>query len=754
MKCIRSLGAVLAGLFALLVPGVCMATTLNVTSFTLSATNHLGIATFSGSITTSAGSNADNVNIQLFPAQTPIGNASATPNYPDIQPGINYAIPVIPGQTNAFTFTVNMSQVGQYGNGKVVLFSAGSNFAVVDWQGGFSLATPLVITTTQLPVTQPVFVTNPSKIIVGTVPGLMATATITNASAIGAITVDAKNTGGFASQDTVTVGTGADQETEKILSTSDYGVTFMTQLVNAHVSGDTITKADTGNYITIPFTIKAPQGWFYTLQYLGMFFQAKSNQGPFYQNWIDCSHPVSNSDPNDNYDIVTGTMQVSMTGFNPGVYNFQYGMFNYGWTQVGTWVYPGDNVAYGNWVTQCPSNQLPSLTTALAPISSKIPFAVGGDLGNTMASQHNENPGDLSGYLTLLKTKTNMTFLRENVDAGMYLSNPTYASQVDDLVNRMWLAGYVPIISAQGLPADNSLAASTTDLQNFDVALAKKYDNMPVVIDICNEPFQYPTWAAWKPIADQIVKAVRVVNQNAVIIVPTEGYSGSAVAAQASPLPPSDNVWAYAVHLYISPSTVLSDVGTGSLPVIAEEYNNGADGGAMDYALQSIPNLKGVAAWAWGRNGLDDSIGLVTSINGAILSLTPGGVQIASDDLLWSSGSLVPAPSSGSTGSGSTGSSGNTSGSGSTGSTGATGATGAQGPPGPQGIPGATGATGAQGPPGPQGIPGATGPQGIPGATGAGVTAAQLAQFNTMQTNITTLQAQMTKLLAALQSLF
>ncbi|MEO7716341.1 MAG: cellulase family glycosylhydrolase [Capsulimonas sp.] len=315
-----------------------------------------------------------------------------------------------------------------------------------------------------------------------------------------------------------------------------------------------------------------------------------------------------------------------------GIYNLQGGVFNTGWTQLGAWLYPGADfeIGGGSWVVKANPATYPSRAAALTPLPSRS-FWLGGNFGNAIASK-GVAANDTVGYFKLLKA-SGMTVQRFSFDADKYLSLPLYQHRVDQDVQNMLAAGVVPVIGAQDMPAGGVSA-----LKTLDTMLAATYKGAPVILNVLNEPHMYASWAAWKADAAPIVDAVKAIDPDMLVVVDGEGYSKDMTGASADPIAGVDF---YGWHAYLPASELAAKAGRG-IPVLLEEYNS-ADP-AFHQALQTIPNLRGVMAWAWTIQGVEDSIGLVKSVDGASFTPTDTGAKILGYYSTWIAGKDVSAP--------------------------------------------------------------------------------------------------------------
>jgi len=392
--------------------------------------------------------------------------------------------------------------------------------------------------------------------------------------------------------------------------------------------------------VTVPFTIKYPSDKALfdpaSLPYNGFTYQAKgdvteSGGGP--SGWVTTDKFVSTTADGDTYMMYQGSFVLTPTTSH-GLKNLQFGLYNQSWSLF-MWVWPGVTFALPGWVQKADPAQYPPISSAFA--KGKAPVALGGNFGNALASLGTA-ANDSAQYFSLLAS-LGMTCLRLNYDADKYLSDPIYPDVVDQVVQHMLMAGVVPCIAPQGMPG-GATAASEAALVKLAGIIAARYVGVPIIQDVVNEPHQYSTWAAWKPVAQRAIDAIKAASPNAQIVVGSEGYSADMTAAAADPFP-AGTILAYCCHLYDGdPAKVAGHIGT-TLPVWVQEYQTpSAD---WHNAVSALPNITGVAAWAWTTPG-QDSLNLVQSIDGAALTLTPVGQGIANIYSAWRTGQAPSVP--------------------------------------------------------------------------------------------------------------
>jgi hypothetical protein len=577
-----------AGLL-LLAPLCGRAATLTLTNPTITATADLGTATFNYSFPAATNQAGQNVDVQLY-LEDSSGNWSSAPLIPETTntaTGLStpVAIPVFPGQTATGSFSINAGTstfgTANYIECRCILFVDGSNFSqsVAD----FTVPITLNVTTTQIQVTQPE--------IVVTSPAAYTAASGTNPAQVSA--------------------------TVEVRWPQSYSV-----------SG-------------------------------GGFWVMFKGSGGWAQNWVSSTNP-STATGLDNYyyadtTLVATTATTSTSGYvptTPGLYNVQYGLFASSWGNDLQWIWPGDNVSIGNWLVTCNPANYPTLTSAFTP-PGKAPIGIGGNWGNFIAQTYTP-ANDSSQYFSLLHA-AGMSVIRFNFNPDWYLADPVYQMVVNQAVQNIMMGGAVPCIAPQDMPTGATLTARAAALQTLDCDLATTFKGEPIILDLCNEPHEYSTWALWAPVAQQIATAMRTIDPNCYIDCPTENFETSAAAASAAPLP-TGTVNVYSIHQY-SPAKLASGaydpapLGYG-IPVWVQEcYNTDPNWyaflGTANTATITVgtttyhPDVVGVENWAYTTPG-QDSLALVSSVNGAVLAYTSDGQTINSILQDWINGTSLP----------------------------------------------------------------------------------------------------------------
>lgn len=121
------------------------------------------------------------------------------------------------------------------------------------------------------------------------------------------------------------------------------------------------------------------------------------------------------------------------------------------------------------------------------------------------------------------------------VQEGGYQSDPTgFTNQVSRLIEEATARGMYALVDWHQLdPGDPNynLARAKT----FFTAIANAHKNKNnIIYDICNEPNSGATWAKIKTYADQIIPVIRAIDNDAVILVGTHGWSTMGLSGDGS----------------------------------------------------------------------------------------------------------------------------------------------------------------------------------------------------------------------------
>lgn len=153
-KTIPTAVSILAATIAL-TPQLCRADA-QIQSSRFTSNTDLGTTTFHWDILLKPGPGG-NYNVQLF-----LQDLNHPGQYITVNPGPAVVLNLFPDSDNTGTFTANLP-VGHYGNGKAVLFAAGSNYAAAMPDIPLS-GMDTTITTTQIRVTKPEIIAYPSSV--------------------------------------------------------------------------------------------------------------------------------------------------------------------------------------------------------------------------------------------------------------------------------------------------------------------------------------------------------------------------------------------------------------------------------------------------------------------------------------------------------------------------------------------------------------------------------------------------------------
>ena len=390
------------------------------------------------------------------------------------------------------------------------------------------------------------------------------------------------------------------------------------------------TSAD--GKLHVKFNIKYPLA--FTDQYSAFWVQ---EDYPFTQVWFPFSGAKHATDPLDNYELLPCELVTPMPA--AGVYTPSFGVFDYNWNKE-EWDYRPITyeVGGGSWVQKADSTKYPKISEALALVG-KAPYAILGNLGNfDIFGDFIENT---VGIFSLLKA-AGLASLRVNFDQDKVRQDVVHQHKLDSLVQNMLSAGIVPCIAPQDLcHADDGLMADRianhTQLVQW---MATTYKGVPVILDPLNEPHDFPTWTAWKPVLESFLTAMRAIDTNAFLCAPLEGYSESGAAANLDPLPTGlANI--YTGHSYHSSPAQLAAAYGGNLPTWIQEYHS--TDSAFHLALAAMPNIKAISAWAWCKTG-EDNLNLISAINGAVIDYTADGQALLALYAQLKAGTAVSVP--------------------------------------------------------------------------------------------------------------
>ena len=564
---------------------------ITVQSMTLSAVADLNSVTFSYTI--ASPSAPANVVVQMFlHRQYSVADGTSADEWRQVVPtdgsGNSLQLGLFPGQNTSGTFTVTGLPLGNYGDVRVILFDAASNFATTlldTMVSGLNLS----ITTMQLRVTAPMLVIN---------------------------TESAQTP-------------GADGSVH-IPYTLKFPQSFITQyngvFVLAKGSGgsvqpwldiskpSTATGPDPYFFVNGEIVLPAPKSGIYSLQF-GLF-----NYSWKLLQWI-------------------GT-------------DFSYEIGGDAWVQKcpAASLPPRLVVSGGRWVTL--DGQAFNWGSISTPKSmSAVTFVRGGDFGNAVVwtdSPLNNTPQyfALLRYSGLRWIRTNYDsdkYLSSPI--YQHLVDQIVQNQLQGGLYPIIGPQGLPS-SSQGT------AGQIAQLVKLQQIIAAKYLGLPVWINLCNEPHELGDWVSCSAAMQSAASAVRAIDPNALITCPFEGYSkGSTANAAKAPIA-ATHIDLYDYHAYNTPdelhANLLPALAAG-MPILVGEYGGG-DGAylhAINIALQQLSatyfNLLAAGPWAFTTPG-QDSLPLVESVSGATLKFTPQGAQVSLDFNSWDAGVPISVP--------------------------------------------------------------------------------------------------------------
>ena len=393
----------------------------------------------------------------------------------------------------------------------------------------------------------------------------------------------------------------------------------------------------------------------------GAFFVMAKGDGGFDQQLVEMKNAVSASNAtNPHLEI---PVHLTLHNAKPGLWNMQFGLYNRGFDKQLQWLWPGIDYEVGGdqWVQKASGETIPPrlhvrnrrfVTLAGKPYDfygahpeskKAVSFARGGNYGNAITwTIHPEL--NRPGYFTLLK-ELGCKFIRFNFNPDRYPKEALYQHAVDQIVQNIWAAGLYPIIAPQDLPKGDTLQERVDKGLQVARTMAAKYAGKSVWLELCNEPHEFTSWAAWKPVAIRYIQAIRKIDPEAFVIVPFENYGFDGREAAQSPIT-EVAVDLYDGHAYLKPEDIVPHYGSAiaaGLPVLIGEYGGGNPAylTQIDHALQSLPpGLMAAGPWAFTIAG-QDSLPLVTNGATATLQLTPAGQAIATDYATWDAGNRL-----------------------------------------------------------------------------------------------------------------
>lgn len=389
-----------------------------------------------------------------------------------------------------------------------------------------------------------------------------------------------------------------------------------------------------GSEVVIPYRVKIPARFRGNRRESAAWWLQVKGAGQFRQQWLQAARAEWDTNPDNEYGLFQGEMVLPLPE-KPGLYHAEVMLFNSGWKMI-HYVWPRPQFDVGDWVQRCPPQKHPSLEAALD--RGKAPFAIGGNYGNALVWT-NEPAHNNVGYFTLLRVKVGLKFLRFAFNADRYLESPTYRRIVEQVAHNMLLAKVIPVVGPQDLPKGRDMNERIARMEQVAVLLAKTFKGIPHIQDLYSEPHDFKKWEQVKPVHERLIRAVRAINPDGPLCVGLEGWSYDARSASENPLSPdlARNVY-YGWHPYrLSPEQLKTNAGHG-LPLWLQEYHDARP--ETHKAMEEIPNLKIVSAWAWNVLG-QDRLPLVARARGADFELNARGQQLLSYYQTWWAGNRI-----------------------------------------------------------------------------------------------------------------
>lgn len=183
------------------------------------------------------------------------------------------------------------------------------------------------------------------------------------------------------------------------------------------------------------------------------------------------------------------------------------------------------------------------------------------------------------------------------VQEGGYETDPTgFTNQVNRLIEEATARGMYALVDWHQLtPGDPNynLARAKT----FFSAIANTHKNKNnIIYDICNEPNSGATWAKIKTYADQMIPFIRAIDNDAVILVGTHGWSTMGLSGDGSlqdifnnPLTQGNVMYTFHFYAKDHRTEYLNQLNTASdrLPVFVTEFGTqeASGDGANDFTM-------------------------------------------------------------------------------------------------------------------------------------------------------------------------
>ncbi|ACU59504.1 cellulase family glycosylhydrolase [Chitinophaga pinensis] len=183
------------------------------------------------------------------------------------------------------------------------------------------------------------------------------------------------------------------------------------------------------------------------------------------------------------------------------------------------------------------------------------------------------------------------------VQEGGYETDPTgFTNQVNRLIEEATARGMYALVDWHQLtPGDPN--ANLARAKTFFSAIANTHKNKNnIIYDICNEPNSGATWAKIKTYADQMIPFIRAIDNDAVILVGTHGWSTMGLSGDGSlqdifnnPLTHGNVMYTFHFYAKDHRTAYLNQLNTASdrLPVFVTEFGTqeASGDGANDFAM-------------------------------------------------------------------------------------------------------------------------------------------------------------------------
>ena len=148
-------------------------------------------------------------------------------------------------------------------------------------------------------------------------------------------------------------------------------------------------------------------------------------------------------------------------------------------------------------------------------------------------------------------------------------------------------------------------------------------DNNNIIYEICNEPNGATSWSDIKSYAKEVIPAIRVNDEDAIIIVGTPTWSQEVGKAAADPITEYDNIM-YALHFYAATHTdalrnTMAAASDAGLPIFVSEYGicdasgNGAISKEQAEAWVKAMDSYGISYVAWNLSNKAETSAILQS---------------------------------------------------------------------------------------------------------------------------------------------